>query len=80
MDPLYYIANVGEYAKESVSRIKDGGVHKGSLTANGDAKIKKAVRGCLEQDVAIFNDPRHLAIISVIFLNNPQFLTFQCLI
>ena len=65
MDPIYCISNVGEHAKESLSRIKDGGVHKGSLIADGDAKIKKAVRECLEQDVEIFNDPRHLAIISV---------------
>ena len=61
MEPLDCIANEGEYAKESLSRIKDGGVHIGSVTADGDVKIKKAVRECLGEDVETFNDPRHLA-------------------
>ena len=79
--PIYCIANVGEYAKENPSRIKDGGVHKGSLIADGGVKIKKAVRECLEQDMEIFNDPRHLAIIisvKLLFLNKIQFLKYQC--
>ena len=67
LDPLYCTANEGEYyAKKSLSRLKDGGVHIGSLTADGDVKIKKAVRACLGEDVETsFNDLRHLAIISL---------------
>ena len=51
---------------ESLSRIKDWGVHIGSLIADGDVSTKKAVHECLREDVETqFNDPRHLAIITV---------------
>ena len=50
------------------------GVHKGSLMVM--LRLKKAGRKCLGEDVETFNDPRHLAIISVkidFFLNKLHF-------
>lgn len=61
MEPLGCISNEGEYAKEILTRMKEDGVRVGSVTGDGDVKIKKAVRQSLGDDTETFNDPRHLA-------------------
>lgn len=61
MSNLEPIAQEGKYTLESLRHITEDKVKIGSVTSDGDVKIKNAVLTSLGKDVEIFSDPRHLS-------------------